>query len=338
MCRASRTTVLQQSLHSGVRDDVAARNRRSRRPDSGHEPPSCRTCRSSRASVLVSRILQFPLPYLRWPPSTPAPSSPILPRPAPLGIVKIWDFAPYTAPVVWGKPLPGSADRGAGAPGARPPVSPTRISSPPAVVAVADLGPRRRGGPRPQSRRGARWPPRVGRSRPLRPGAAPPGRGHAPRRRPGRDRLDRSRQQGAVRDAGPARRPTLVRWCGTTYRPNGVVSSQSVDRARARPRPGLLRLPVGLRRLRRRAWARSSSCATSGPLFVDLGPSHYAAYDAGRPSRPGLARPRVTPPFRRPRCRHGGRDCVAARGWPGRAPPCAGAPNGATPRRTRPRR
>src|SRR5579862_4241436 len=41
MCSGSRTTILQHSLHSGVKDDDAVRNRRSLRPNSVMSPPFC---------------------------------------------------------------------------------------------------------------------------------------------------------------------------------------------------------------------------------------------------------------------------------------------------------
>ena len=65
-----------------------------------------------------------------------------------LGIVKIWDCAPYTAPVVWGKPRPGRAAEDQAPPGPLP-VSPTRIAAGGALVgaltwalaSVVGLGP-----------------------------------------------------------------------------------------------------------------------------------------------------------------------------------------------------
>lgn len=82
--------------------------------------------------------------------------------------------------------------------------------------------------------------------------------------------------------------PPLVRWCGSTYRPTGVVSSEPSTGTGPAETP-ILRSPSGYA-VFGVAPGTGRSCATSGALFVDLGSSHYAAYDAGRSSHPVLTR------------------------------------------------
>jgi hypothetical protein len=82
--------------------------------------------------------------------------------------------------------------------------------------------------------------------------------------------------------------PPLVRWCGATYRPSGVVSSEPSTGAGPRD-TRILRSPSGYA-VFGVAPGAGRSCGTSGALFVDLGQSHYAAYDTGPSTRPVLAR------------------------------------------------
>jgi len=75
--------------------------------------------------------------------------------------------------------------------------------------------------------------------------------------------------------------PPIVRWCGTTYRPGGVVTAGPSAGAG----PGyskILRSPSGYDvfgvALRHRR-----SCGASGPLFVKVGTTRYVAYDPETP-------------------------------------------------------
>lgn len=71
--------------------------------------------------------------------------------------------------------------------------------------------------------------------------------------------------------------PPLVRWCGTTYAPSGVVTSDLS--AGAGPRYSkILRTPSGYD-VYGVALATHHSCGSSGPLFVGVGTARYAAYD-----------------------------------------------------------
>ncbi len=82
--------------------------------------------------------------------------------------------------------------------------------------------------------------------------------------------------------------PPLVRWCGTTYRPSGVVSADPSTGA-GPTYTDILRTPsgydvfgVGL--------GEKRSCGTSGPLFVAVGPGRYASYDPVTAAPAGLGR------------------------------------------------
>ncbi len=71
--------------------------------------------------------------------------------------------------------------------------------------------------------------------------------------------------------------PPLVRWCGTTYRPSGVVTAAPSTGAGPRYST-ILRSPSGYE-VFGVALGRERSCGRSGPLFVALGGARYAAYD-----------------------------------------------------------
>jgi hypothetical protein len=82
--------------------------------------------------------------------------------------------------------------------------------------------------------------------------------------------------------------PPLVRWCGTTYRPSGVVSADPSTGA-GPAYTDILRTPsgydvfgVGL--------GQKRSCGASGPLFVAVGPGRYASYDPVTAAPAGLGR------------------------------------------------
>lgn len=78
--------------------------------------------------------------------------------------------------------------------------------------------------------------------------------------------------------------PPLVRWCGTTYRPSGVVTAD--PSAGAGPRYSeILRTPSGYD-VFGVALGHKRSCGTSGPLFVGVGSARYAAYDPETASPP----------------------------------------------------
>ncbi|MGD0380706.1 MAG: hypothetical protein ABSC30_12055 [Acidimicrobiales bacterium] len=84
--------------------------------------------------------------------------------------------------------------------------------------------------------------------------------------------------------------PPLVRWCGTTYRPSGVVTAD--PSAGAGPRyTKILHTPSGYDVFGVALGARRScgTSATIGPLFVAMGRARYAAYDpvTTRPVAPG---------------------------------------------------
>jgi hypothetical protein len=84
-------------------------------------------------------------------------------------------------------------------------------------------------------------------------------------------------QYGTLSLTGP---PPLVRWCGTTYQPSGVVTAQ--PSAGAGPKYSeILQTPSGYDVFAVALGAQRScgSSATTGPLFVAIGTSRYAAYD-----------------------------------------------------------
>jgi hypothetical protein len=71
--------------------------------------------------------------------------------------------------------------------------------------------------------------------------------------------------------------PPLVRWCGTTFRPSGVIAA----RPSAGAGPGystILRTPSGYDVFGVTPGA-ARSCGASGPLFVRVGEGRFAAYD-----------------------------------------------------------
>jgi hypothetical protein len=71
--------------------------------------------------------------------------------------------------------------------------------------------------------------------------------------------------------------PPLVRWCGTTYRPNGVVTSTLAAGGGA-TYSKILRTPSGYDVFGLALRGRRS-CGAAGTLFVGVGPARYAAYD-----------------------------------------------------------
>ncbi len=71
--------------------------------------------------------------------------------------------------------------------------------------------------------------------------------------------------------------PPLVRWCGATYKPSGVVTSE-LSTGRGSTYSTILRTPSGYD-VFGVALAGHHSCATSGPLFVGVARGRYAVYD-----------------------------------------------------------
>ena len=71
--------------------------------------------------------------------------------------------------------------------------------------------------------------------------------------------------------------PPLVRWCGTTFKPNGVITSNLSSGTGPRYSK-ILKTPSGYD-VFGVALARHRSCGTSGPIFVGLRAARYAAYD-----------------------------------------------------------
>lgn len=75
--------------------------------------------------------------------------------------------------------------------------------------------------------------------------------------------------------------PPLVRWCGTTYVPSGVVTSNLSTGAGQRYTK-ILRTPSGYD-VFGVALAAHRSCGRTGPLLVRVGTARYAAYDPAGP-------------------------------------------------------
>ncbi|HVA04535.1 MAG TPA: hypothetical protein VMU64_12425 [Acidimicrobiales bacterium] len=71
--------------------------------------------------------------------------------------------------------------------------------------------------------------------------------------------------------------PPLVRWCGTTFKPSGVITSNLSSGTGPRYSK-ILKTPSGYD-VFGVALARHRSCGTSGPIFVGLRAARYAAYD-----------------------------------------------------------
>jgi len=71
--------------------------------------------------------------------------------------------------------------------------------------------------------------------------------------------------------------PPLVRWCGTTYKPDGVIAATASNGAGSRYSK-ILRTPSG-DDVFGVALPGHGSCGSTGPLFVDVGRGRYAAYD-----------------------------------------------------------
>jgi hypothetical protein len=184
--------------------------------------------------------------------------------------------------VVWGKPLPVTP-AGESAPGALPaPVSPTRILGGLTVVAAvtwalesaAGLGP------------GVLVVvvAAVG-------GAVAVHYGRAGRRLAlitllvlavtglGWIELINTAQYGTLALTGP---PPLVRWCGTTFEPSGVVTT-GLSTGPGPTYSEILRTPSGYA-VFGIALAAQRACGNTGPLFVGVARARYAAYDPVAPS------------------------------------------------------
>ncbi len=71
--------------------------------------------------------------------------------------------------------------------------------------------------------------------------------------------------------------PPLVRWCGTTFKPSGVITSSLSTGAGPRYSQ-ILKTPSGYD-VFGVALAPQRSCGTSGPIFIGLRHARYAAYD-----------------------------------------------------------
>jgi hypothetical protein len=91
-------------------------------------------------------------------------------------------------------------------------------------------------------------------------------------------------QYGTLALTGP---PPLVRWCGTTYRPSGVITAEPSTGAGPRYST-ILRTPSGYDVFGVALGARRS-CGDDGPLFVGEGAGRFAAYDPVTLAPPGLS-------------------------------------------------
>ncbi len=191
--------------------------------------------------------------------------------------------------MVWGKPLPGSAAEDQAPPGPAP-VSPTRIAAAAALVGVLVWALASVMGLGPNldvvlvAAFGAAGAVRYGRGRRrlavvtlLALAVAVVGIGWI-------EAVNKA-QYGTLALRGA---PPLVRWCGATYRPSGVISSEPSTGSGPTETP-ILRSPSGYA-VFGVAPGAGRACAANGALFVNLGSSHYAAYDAGPASHPVLAR------------------------------------------------
>jgi hypothetical protein len=83
--------------------------------------------------------------------------------------------------------------------------------------------------------------------------------------------------------------PPLVRWCGITFRPSGVVSADPSTGAGPKYST-ILRTPSGYDVLGVAPGA-ARSCGASGPLFVRVGQGRFATYDPVMPGPTGLNGP-----------------------------------------------
>jgi len=96
--------------------------------------------------------------------------------------------------------------------------------------------------------------------------------------------------------------PPLVRWCGTTYEPSGVVTA-ALSTGPGPTYSKILRTPSGYD-VFGVALAAHRSCGTSVPLLVGVARARYAAYDAVTPSPAALVDCGLTPTSSTPRrCR-----------------------------------
>jgi hypothetical protein len=86
-------------------------------------------------------------------------------------------------------------------------------------------------------------------------------------------------QYGTLALTGP---PPLVRWCGTTFEPTGVITS-ALSRGPGPTYSEILRTPSGYE-VFGIALAPQRACGSSGPLFVRVAAARYAAYDPVVPS------------------------------------------------------
>ncbi len=71
--------------------------------------------------------------------------------------------------------------------------------------------------------------------------------------------------------------PPLVRWCGTTYKPSGVITS-TLSSGSGPTYSKILKTPSGYD-VFGVALRRQRSCGPSGPLLVGVGTARFAAYD-----------------------------------------------------------
>lgn len=102
-------------------------------------------------------------------------------------------------------------------------------------------------------------------------------------------------QYGTLALSGP---PPLVRWCGTTYQPSGVVVA-APSTGGGPPYTQILRTPSGYD-VFGVALRGHRSCGAPVPLFVQVGPQRYSAYapaassaaSGPHPPLPGLLGPR----------------------------------------------
>ncbi len=76
--------------------------------------------------------------------------------------------------------------------------------------------------------------------------------------------------------------PPLVRWCGNTYKPSGVITAAASTGA-GPAYSQILRTPSGYDVFGVSLMGQRS-CGTTGPLFVELGKARYAEYDTRIPT------------------------------------------------------
>ena len=87
--------------------------------------------------------------------------------------------------------------------------------------------------------------------------------------------------------------PPLVRWCGNTYQPSGVITAAASTGA-GPTYSQILRTPAGYD-VFGVALHGQRSCGMTGPLFVELGKARYAEYDTRTPAPAALVARTPTP-------------------------------------------